>query len=43
VEEALSKMKVDKAAGPSGVVTEMLKAAESVGVEALTELQFDCH
>lgn len=38
VEDALRKMKVDKAAGPSGIVTEMIKAAESIGVDGLTDL-----
>ena len=35
---ALKKMKTGKAPGPSGVVTEMLKASEEVSVEWLTEL-----
>lgn len=38
VETALRKMKADKAAGPSGIVAEMLQAAEIIGVERLTDL-----
>ena len=37
VDRALKKMKNGKAPGPSGVVTEMLKASGEVGVEWLTE------
>ena len=39
VREAVSKMKKGKAAGPSGVVAEMLKAAgEETGIEMITNL-----
>ena len=38
VEKALKRMKEVKAAGTSGVVAEMLRAAGKVGVEWLTEL-----
>ena len=31
-------MKCSKAAGPSGIIAEMLKAAGEVGIELLTEL-----
>ena len=31
-------MKCDKAAGPSGIIAEMLKSAGEVGLELLTEL-----
>ena len=36
--KALGKMKSGKAAGPSGIVVEMLKAAGSKGIEFLREL-----
>ena len=36
--KALRKMKCGKAAGPSGIIGEMLKAAGEVGIELLTEL-----
>ena len=36
--KALRKMKCGKAAGPSGIIAEMLKAAGEVGIELLTEL-----
>ena len=38
VREAVSKMKKAKAAGPSGVVAEMLKAAGETGIEMITNL-----
>ena len=38
IRKALRKMKCDKAAGPSGIIAEMLKAAGEVGIELLTEL-----
>ena len=38
VEKALKKMKKGKVVGPTGVVSEMLKAAEGLGVEWLTDL-----
>ena len=38
VREAVSKMKKGKAAGPSGVVAEMLKAAGETGIEMITNL-----
>ena len=38
VREAMAKMKCDKAAGPSGLVAEMLKAAGEIGVQLLTDL-----
>jgi len=38
VQAALADMKCGKAAGPSGVVAEMLKAAGESGVEWMTEL-----
>ena len=38
VREAVSKMKKGKAAGPSGVVAEMLKAAGKTGIEMITNL-----
>lgn len=38
VVEALKKMKEGKTAGISKVVTEMIKAAEQLGVEWMTEL-----
>ena len=38
IRKALRKMKCDKAAGPSGIIAEMLKAACEVGIELLTEL-----
>jgi hypothetical protein len=38
VEKALKKMKKGKAAGPSGVVSEMLKAAGEIGAEWMTDL-----
>ena len=45
IQKALSKMKCGKAAGPSGIVAEMLKAAGEEGVELtrqLTEAVFSC-
>ena len=38
IRKALRKMKCGKAAGPSGIIAEMLKAAGRVGIELLTEL-----
>ena len=38
IRKALGKMKCIKAAGPSGINAEMLKAAGEVGIELLTEL-----
>ena len=38
IHKALRKMKCCKAAGPSGIIVEMLKAAGEVGIELLTEL-----
>ena len=38
IRKALKKMKCGKAAGPSGIIAEMLKAAGEVGIELLTEL-----
>jgi hypothetical protein len=38
VEIALKKMKKGKAAGPSGLVSEMLKAADTWGIQWLTDL-----
>ena len=38
IRKALRKMKCGKAAGPSGFIAEMLKAAGEVGIELLTEL-----
>ena len=38
IRKALRKMKCGKAAGPSGIIVEMLKAAGEVGIELLTEL-----
>ena len=38
VKAALNKMKCGKAAGPSGIITEMLKAAGAKGIEFLREL-----
>ena len=38
IPKALRKMKCGKAAGPSGIIAEMLKAAGEVGIELLTEL-----
>ena len=38
IRKALRKMKYGKAAGPSGIIAEMLKAAGEVGIELLTEL-----
>ena len=38
VRAALNKMKCGKAAGPSGIITEMLKAAGAKGIEFLREL-----
>ncbi|MBJ5570582.1 hypothetical protein JGG62_24590 [Salmonella enterica subsp. enterica serovar Typhimurium] len=38
VEKAIGRMKKGKAAGPTGVVTEMLKASQEVGVQWLTDL-----
>ena len=38
VAKALRKMKPGKAAGPSGVVSEMLKASDELGVEWMTDL-----
>ena len=38
VSAALNKMKYGKAAGPSGIITEMLKAAGAKGIEFLREL-----
>ena len=39
IRKALRKMKCGKAAGPSGIIVEMLKAAGEVGIELLTELR----
>ena len=36
--KALKRMKCSKAAGPSGIIDEMLKVAGEVGIELLTEL-----
>ena len=38
VEKAVSKMKNGKAAGPSGIVSEMVKAAGEVGLHMVTNL-----
>ena len=38
IRKALRKMKCGKAAGPSGIIAEMLKAIGEVGIELLTEL-----
>ena len=38
IRKALKMMKCGKAAGPSGIIAEMLKAAGEVGIELLTEL-----
>jgi hypothetical protein len=38
VREAMAKVKSGKAAGPSGLVAEMLKAAGEIGVQLLTDL-----
>jgi hypothetical protein len=38
VKTAIGKMKNDKAAGPSGVVAEMMKAAGDVGIRWMTDL-----
>ena len=38
IRKALRKMKCGKAAGTSGIIAEMLKAAGEVGIELLTEL-----
>ena len=38
VKKAVQKMKNGKAAGPSGVVSEMIKAAEEEGIEMITNL-----
>ena len=38
IRKALRKMKCGKAAGPSGIIAEMLKAAGDLGIELLTEL-----
>ena len=38
VTKALAKMKSGKAAGPSGIIVEMLKAAGSKGIVFLREL-----
>ena len=38
IRKALRKMKCGKAAGPSGIIAEMLKATGEVGIELLTEL-----
>ena len=38
IRKVLRKMKCGKAAGPSGIIVEMLKAAGEVGIELLTEL-----
>ena len=38
VEEAIRKMKNGKAAGISGIVTEMVKASEDTGIELITSL-----
>ena len=38
IRKALRKMKCGKAAGPSGIIAEMLKAANEVGIALLTEL-----
>ena len=38
VEAAIGKMKLGKAAGPSGVVADMLKAASDDGSRWMTEL-----
>ena len=38
IRKALRKMKCGKAAGPLGIIAEMLKASGEVGIELLTEL-----
>ena len=38
IRKALRKMKCGKAAGSSGIIAQMLKAAGEVGIELLTEL-----
>ena len=38
VRQAVSKMKKGEAAGPSGVVAEMLKAAGETGIEMITNM-----
>ncbi|MBJ5579797.1 hypothetical protein JGG64_23330 [Salmonella enterica subsp. enterica serovar Derby] len=38
VEKAIGRKKKGKAAGPTGVVTELLKASQEVGVQWLTDL-----
>ena len=38
IRKAFRKMKCGKAAGPSGIIAEMLKAAGEVGIDLLTEL-----
>jgi len=38
IRKALSKMKYHKAAGPSGIITEMLKVAGEEGVELIRQL-----
>jgi len=38
VEDAIRRMKCGKAAGPSGIVAEMLKASDECGLVAVTEL-----
>ena len=38
IRKALSKMKMGKAAGPSGIIAEMLKAAGEEGVELVRQL-----
>ena len=38
IRKALRKMKCGKAAGPFGIIAEMLKASGEVGIELLTEL-----
>ena len=38
VKLAINKMKSDKAAGPSGIVSEMLKASGEAGIDLVTDL-----
>ena len=38
VEQALKSMKVDKAPGPSGVTSNLIKAAGATGVEGLFQV-----
>ena len=38
VKSAINKMKSNKAAGPSGIVSEMLKASSEAGIDLVTDL-----